>query len=41
MKDLQEKLQSNLISYLDGMPDEVLDKVCQIVIDTIKECEQS
>jgi hypothetical protein len=32
---LKEQLQENLISFLDGMPDETLDGVCQIVIETI------
>jgi hypothetical protein len=32
---LKEQLQENLISFLDGMPDEILDGVCQIVIETI------
>jgi hypothetical protein len=37
VEDLQEKLQENLITYLDGMPEEFIDKVCQIVVDTINE----
>lgn len=35
MRDLQEQLQENLRTYLDGMSDEILDDVCQIVVDTI------
>lgn len=34
---LQEQLQENLRCYLDGMPDEVLDGVCQTVVDTISQ----
>lgn len=32
--DLQEQLQENLRTYLDGMSDELLDGICQIVVDT-------
>jgi len=34
MTDLQEQLQENLRTYLDGMSEEILDDVCQIVVDT-------
>ncbi len=36
---LREQLQENLISYLDGMSDEILDGVCQVVISTFKELQ--
>jgi hypothetical protein len=36
---LREQLQYNLVSYLDGMSDEILDGVCQVVLDTFKEFE--
>ena len=36
---LREQLQYNLVSYLDGMNDEILDGVCQVVISTFKELE--
>lgn len=36
MLDLQEQLQENLRTYLDGMSEEILDDVCQIVVDTIR-----
>jgi hypothetical protein len=36
MRDLQEQLQENLRTYLDGMSDEILDDVCQIVVDTFR-----
>jgi len=32
--DLQEQLQENLRAYLDGMSDELLDGICQVVVDT-------
>jgi len=32
--DLQEQLQENLRTYLDGMNDELLDGICQVVVDT-------
>ena len=31
-----EQLQENLLCYLDGMSDEILNEVCQIVIDTLR-----
>ena len=34
-KELKETLQINLITYLDGHDQEVLDAVCEIVINTI------
>jgi hypothetical protein len=36
MIDLQEQLQENLRTYLDGMSDEILNDVCQIVVDTFR-----
>jgi hypothetical protein len=36
MLELQEQLQENLRTYLDGMSDEILDDVCQIVVDTFR-----
>ena len=39
MKLVVEQLQYNLVSYLDGMSDEILDGVCQVVISTFKELE--
>jgi|688.fasta_scaffold208911_1 hypothetical protein len=37
MKLVVEQLQENLMTFLDGMSDEVLDGVCQVVVDTFKE----
>jgi hypothetical protein len=37
MKLVVEQLQENLMTFLDGMNDEVLDGVCQVVVDTFKE----
>jgi hypothetical protein len=31
---LKEQLQENLRAYLDGMPKQLVDEVCQIVVDT-------
>ncbi len=39
MKLVVEQLQENLMTFLDGMSDEVLDGVCQVVVDTFKELE--
>lgn len=36
MLDLQEQLQENLRTYLDGMSEQILDDVCQIVADTFR-----
>lgn len=41
MRELQEQLQENLRTYLDGMSDEILDDVCQIVVDTFRAIEES
>jgi len=35
VKELKQRLQDNLLAYLEGMPADVLDTVCQIVIDTV------
>ena len=39
ISELKEILQFNLITYLDGHDDEVLDTVCKIVIDTVNNYE--
>ena len=36
---LREQLQENLVIYLDGMSDEMLDGVCQIIVSTFNELE--
>jgi hypothetical protein len=36
MLDLREQLQENLRTYLEGMSEQVLDDVCQIVVDTFR-----
>jgi len=38
-RELKETLQFNLITYLDGHDDEVLDTICKIVIDTVNNYE--
>ena len=32
--NLQEQLQENLRTYFDGMDEQILDDLCQIVVDT-------
>ena len=32
MRNISENLQSNLITYLDGQPQELIDGVCEIVV---------
>lgn len=32
---LKEELQHNLITYLDGMDNQIIDDVCDIIIETI------
>ena len=34
-KEISEKLQCNLIAYLDGMPQQVIDGVCDVVVKTL------
>ena len=35
LDSLKEDLQHNLISYLDGMDNKIIDDICDIVIETI------
>ena len=35
-KEISEQLQCNLIAYLDGMPQRVIDGVCDVVVNTLK-----
>ena len=35
--ELREQLQNNLITYLDGVDESLVDGVCQIVVDTFNE----
>ena len=44
LRNISENLQANLIAYLDGIQsvlpegwEDVIDGVCQIVVDTLKE----
>jgi hypothetical protein len=34
INELQEQLQENLITYLDEMPAELIDGVCQVIVKT-------
>ena len=43
-KEISENLQANLIAYLDGIQsalpegsEDVIDGVCEIIVDTVKE----
>jgi len=36
-KEISENLQENLIAYLDGQPQDLIDGVCQIIVDKLKE----
>lgn len=35
MNSLSEQLQENLIAFLDGMDQRVIDGVCEVVVETI------
>ena len=37
LRNISENLQANLITYLDGQPQELIDGVCQLVVYTLKE----
>ncbi len=36
MEKLSEQIQSDLITYLDGFSNEILDGVCKIIVDNFK-----
>ena len=36
MEELSEQIQSDLITYLDGFSDEIIDDVCKIITDRFK-----
>ena len=36
MEELSEQIQSDLITYLDGLGDEIIDGVCKIIADRFK-----
>jgi hypothetical protein len=36
IKTCREQIQEDLLTYLDGMPPEMLNKVCQIVADNFQ-----
>jgi hypothetical protein len=40
MKQLSEQIQSDLITYLDGFSDEIVDGVCKIIVDNFKTGEK-
>ena len=38
--ECKEQLQQDIVSYLDGMDDEILSNVCDIVISNINQIEE-
>ena len=36
MEELSEQIQSDLITYLDGFSNEIIDGVCKIIADRFK-----
>ena len=36
MTDICEQIQEDLLTFLEGMGDSILDGVCQIVVDNFK-----
>lgn len=39
ISELKEILQENMITYLDGHNDEILDAVCNIIIESVNNYE--
>ena len=37
LKNISENIQENLITYLDGQPQELIDGVCEIIVAALKE----
>jgi len=33
IEELKEQIQQDLLTYLDGMDEEILTQVCQIIVD--------
>jgi hypothetical protein len=38
--ELKEQLQEDLMTFLEGMDDEILEGVCQIIIDNVNKLEE-
>jgi len=38
-KEVSEQIQEDIIAYCDGMPSEVVDELCQIVVDNFKKLD--
>ncbi len=36
-REESERLQENLIAFLDGLPNKLIDNICQAVVDYYKE----
>ena len=37
LADLREQIQEDIITYLDGMDDEIIDDLCQVVVERFNE----
>ena len=41
LQELKEQIQQDLLTYFDGMDNDTLDTVCQIVVSNFKQYEAS
>ena len=39
-QEVQEQIQEDLLTYLDGLPNEMLNQVCQIVVNNFNSLER-
>ena len=39
--DLKEQLQQDMLAYLEGMDQSILDQVCSIIVDRVNEYKDS
>ena len=39
-QEVQEQIQEDLLTYLDGLPNEMLNQVCQIVVNNFYSLER-
>ena len=40
IKDLQEQLQEDIISIMDGQNPQLIDAVCQVIVDQLNKLNQ-
>ncbi len=40
MKQLSEQIQEDIVTFLDGMDDQILDTLCRIVVSNISKADQ-